>query len=52
MPGVPCPGLSPGPEGLCHLPDHAPSVVGGVPGFMSGPGLLPGPAAEAEEVHL
>lgn len=32
-------------EGLCHL-DHAPSVVGGVPGFMSGPGLLPGPAAE------
>ncbi|EDL94210.1 rCG57618, isoform CRA_d [Rattus norvegicus] len=52
VPGGPCPGLSPGPEGLCHLPDHAPTVMGGMPGRVPGPGLLPGPAAEAEEAHL
>jgi hypothetical protein len=52
MPGGPYPGLSSGPEGLCHLPDHAPTVVGGVSGRMPRPGLLPRPAAEAEEAHL
>lgn len=52
MPGGPCPGLSPGPEGLCHLPDYTPAVVGGMSGHVPRPGLLPGPTDEAEEAHL
>lgn len=52
VPGGPCPGFSPGPEGLCHLPNHAPAIMGGVPGHVPRPRLLPGPAAEAEEAHL